>query len=178
MKLLCPDSLRVEIAPLVPEGDDGILISYLWPKRVPAEELARYRLALNFHPAPLPEYRGFAPYTWGVLNGAWEWGVTLHEMVDEIDAGPVLREMRWNIDARMVTAIGLKEMAHRMLKQLLIDCAPYWKSVAFWYRQPQVLGRYYSRLDFENARRYAGWNPEVARRAFWCPPHPGWEPIL
>lgn len=177
MKLLVPDHLRAEITPLVPTGDDGILISYLWPERVTAEELARYRLALNFHPAPLPEYRGFAPYTWGVLNGAKEWGCTAHVMTPEIDEGPILRESRWYVDPAETTAENLRDEAHIMLRLLLKDVVMSHSDVTKWYQKPQVGGRYYSRLDFENARHSRAWDPEVARRAFHCPPWPGWEPV-
>ncbi len=46
---------------------------------------------VNFHYAPLPQYRGSKPLFWMMKDGVKETGVTVHRMTaGEYDDGPVL----------------------------------------------------------------------------------------
>jgi len=49
--------------------------------------------AFNMHGSLLPRYRGRAPVNWAILRGETETGVTLHEMVERADAGPIVDQM-------------------------------------------------------------------------------------
>jgi methionyl-tRNA formyltransferase len=49
---------------------------------------------LNFHFALLPRHRGVSPIAFAVLMGDREAGVTLHQMVEDIDAGDILVQSR------------------------------------------------------------------------------------
>ena len=49
-------------------------------------------LFLNVHPSLLPRWRGAAPVERAILAGDEETGVTIHETVAELDAGPVAAE--------------------------------------------------------------------------------------
>ncbi|MFA6316215.1 MAG: formyltransferase family protein [Elusimicrobiota bacterium] len=44
----------------------------------------------NFHPAPLPDYKGVSPTFWALVNGEAAWGVSVHRMAAGIDAGDLL----------------------------------------------------------------------------------------
>ena len=55
---------------------------------IPADLLER-GLWLNVHPSLLPRWRGAAPVERALLAGAVETGVTIHETVKELDAGPI-----------------------------------------------------------------------------------------
>jgi methionyl-tRNA formyltransferase len=55
---------------------------------VPADLLAE-RLWLNVHPSLLPRWRGAAPVERAILAGDAETGVTIHQTVEELDAGPI-----------------------------------------------------------------------------------------
>ncbi|MDD5578954.1 MAG: formyltransferase [Methylobacter sp.] len=48
------------------------------------------RGAYNLHGSLLPKYRGRAPVNWAVLQGESETGVSLHQMIDKPDAGPLI----------------------------------------------------------------------------------------
>jgi len=54
---------------------------------------------LNFHFALLPRHRGVSPIAFAVLMGDAEAGVTLHEMVEDIDAGDILAQRAIPIQA-------------------------------------------------------------------------------
>ena len=46
--------------------------------------------SFNLHPGPLPRYAGLNSVCWAIYRGEKEHGVTLHKLVPEIDAGPVV----------------------------------------------------------------------------------------
>lgn len=43
----------------------------------------------NLHPGPLPAYAGLDAVSWALFRGETEYGVTVHEMVERIDAGGI-----------------------------------------------------------------------------------------
>lgn len=159
-------------------GDKRVLLSYLFPNKIAPEELARYDVKFNFHPAPLPDYRGFAPYTWGILHQEKTWAVTCHHMTDEIDAGGIVHMERFDIQSPdTVTAEGLRDQTapvllnvfHRVVGEMLT-----------WGRFGAGTP-YYTRKTFEKERllQLPENTPEMLReryrRAFYCPPHKGFN---
>jgi methionyl-tRNA formyltransferase len=48
------------------------------------------RRSANFHPAPLPSYRGVNVISWGLYNKEQEWGYTWHRIAESIDEGGIL----------------------------------------------------------------------------------------
>ncbi|UTW62993.1 hypothetical protein KFE98_02200 [bacterium SCSIO 12741] len=59
-------------------------------------ELAR-QLAINLHMAPLPEYRGCNQFSFALIDGAEEFGTSIHRLTPKIDGGPLLFESRFPI---------------------------------------------------------------------------------
>ena len=55
-------------------------------------------LAINLHMAPLPEYRGCNQFSFAIIDGAKEFGTTLHVMESGIDSGDLLFENRFPVD--------------------------------------------------------------------------------
>ncbi|MBT7250517.1 MAG: hypothetical protein HN877_15055 [Rhodospirillaceae bacterium] len=41
---------------------------------------------INFHAAPLPDYRGSAAPAFAILEGCENFGITFHKMIEELDA--------------------------------------------------------------------------------------------
>ncbi len=82
---------------------------------------------LNVHPSLLPRWRGAAPVERAILAGDEETGVTIHETVKELDAGPIAAQERFPIadddDAGAVfdRAAGV---AVRLLNGVLADPSP------------------------------------------------------
>lgn len=48
---------------------------------------------INVHSSLLPKYRGSAPINWAVVNGDKETGVTIMDVVTELDAGDILAQV-------------------------------------------------------------------------------------
>ena len=90
---------------------------------VPAGLLAE-RAWLNVHPSLLPRWRGAAPVERAIMAGDAETGVTIHETVAELDAGPVAAQEAFPIgpddDAGGIYRTAA-EVAARLLDGVLDD---------------------------------------------------------
>ena len=66
-----------------------------WRYLVPPSIYHRARLGTYvFHDSLLPEYRGFSPTVWAILNGEDHTGVTLFEIAEGVDNGPIIAQRR------------------------------------------------------------------------------------
>jgi len=74
---------------------------------IPAALLGAARVgAFNLHPGPLPRYAGLNAVSWAIYRGEKTHGVTIHKMVPEVDAGPVVYQTCFEI-ADSDTALSL-----------------------------------------------------------------------
>jgi methionyl-tRNA formyltransferase len=81
---------------LTPAADTVVVCAYglLIP-----EALLERGLWLNVHPSLLPRWRGAAPVERALLAGDTETGVSIHETVKELDAGPIAAQRAFTIGA-------------------------------------------------------------------------------
>ena len=88
---------------------------------IPTRLLAQ-ALWLNVHPSLLPRWRGAAPVERAILAGDERTGVTIHETVEALDAGPVAAQEAFAVDdeddAGAVFARSA-EVAARLLDRVL-----------------------------------------------------------
>ena len=86
------------------------------------ESLLEHGLWLNVHPSLLPRWRGAAPVERALLAGDTETGVTIHETVKELDAGPIAAQRAFSVrpedDAGSVYARAA-ELAVELLDEAL-----------------------------------------------------------
>ena len=86
------------------------------------ESLLELGLWLNVHPSLLPRWRGAAPVERALLAGDTETGVTIHETVKELDAGPIAAQRAFSVgpedDAGSVYARAA-ELAVELLDEAL-----------------------------------------------------------
>lgn len=78
--------------------------------------------AINIHPSLLPAYRGPAPIERCLLNGEQKTGITIIEMTEEVDAGPILAQIEINIsedDTRGTLMEKLSKLVPDSLKSVL-----------------------------------------------------------
>lgn len=68
---------------------DGI-VTAAFGQFLPSRLLASFDFAVNVHASLLPKYRGGAPIHYAIINGDKEAGVTIMEMVKEMDAGDMI----------------------------------------------------------------------------------------
>ena len=91
------------------------------------EALLAERSWLNVHPSLLPRWRGAAPVERAIMAGDAETGVTIHETVAALDAGPIAAQAAFPIgeddDAGAVFARAA-EVAAGLLDGVLDDPSP------------------------------------------------------
>jgi methionyl-tRNA formyltransferase len=108
------------------ELDAPVVVVCAYGLLVPPETLAE-RLWLNVHPSLLPRWRGAAPVERAIMAGDTETGVTIHETVRELDAGPIAAQEAFPIgpedDAGAVFARSA-EVAARLLDGVLAEPEP------------------------------------------------------
>ena len=107
--------------PDLPQDHVDAVVVCAYGLLIPADLLAR-ALWLNVHPSLLPRWRGAAPVERAILAGDEETGVTIHETVKELDAGPIAAQEAFAIapedDAGAVFARSA-EVAARLLDRVL-----------------------------------------------------------
>ena len=88
------------------------------------EALLERGLWLNVHPSLLPRWRGAAPVERALLAGDARTGVTIHQTVKELDAGPIAAQEAFDVapadDAGVVYARSA-EIAARLLDDVIAD---------------------------------------------------------
>jgi len=77
-----------------PEVDTLVVVAY--GQLVPLGALERARW-LNVHPSLLPRWRGAAPVERALMAGDEETGVSIIDLVEELDAGPIAAQERFAV---------------------------------------------------------------------------------
>jgi methionyl-tRNA formyltransferase len=158
-----------------PPNDVDVVVSFLFWNliREPLISLGRVG-CLNFHPAPLPDFRGVGGYNLAILEGLRSWGVSCHYVDEHFDTGDLVEVERFPIDHESETAfsLDLKSQEHLLgLFERVLGRALAGEELP---RSPQGEGRYLSRAEFEELRVVrAGDDLPRKLRAFWYPPWPG-----
>jgi methionyl-tRNA formyltransferase len=139
---------------------------------VPGSLLAE-RVWLNVHPSLLPRWRGAAPVERAIMAGDAESGVTIHETVAALDAGPVAAREAFPIgpedDAGAVYARAA-EVAARLLDVVLAEPTPVFAPQAGSPTYAEKIGPGDRRLDLarpadELVRTVRALSPHIGARA-------------
>lgn len=154
-----------------------LVISFLYWRilKHPVIDVPRYG-CINFHPAPLPEYRGRAGCSFAILDKLSEWGCTAHYVNEGIDTGDIIEVVRFPFDWHQETGLSLKQktfaVQRKLYKEVLtkvfqegrVACTP----------QRADKGRYISTQDMLAAMKISeGDDIDAKIQAFWFPPHEG-----
>ncbi|MFV0411734.1 MAG: methionyl-tRNA formyltransferase [Oscillospiraceae bacterium] len=113
-----PQNLRspetwAQIEALAPE----LVVVVAYGRILPPQVLSIPRYGcINLHVSLLPKYRGAAPIQWAVINGEAATGVSIMQMDEGLDTGPVLKSQAIGIGPsqtagevfEMVTSIGAR----------------------------------------------------------------------
>jgi methionyl-tRNA formyltransferase len=156
-------------------GPVDLVISFLFWNRIREPLLSHGRIGcLNFHPAPLPDFRGLGGYNVAILEALREWGVSCHFVDAAFDTGDVVAVERFAIDPGRETALSLDVRSQRHLLGLFERVIGAVLRGEELPREPQGEGRYFSRAELEELRVVRP-GDDVGRklRAFWYPPWPG-----
>jgi methionyl-tRNA formyltransferase len=115
------ERLGIPVVHELGELDADTVVVCAYGLLIPEAALER-ALWLNVHPSLLPRWRGAAPVERALMAGDTETGVTIHETIKELDAGPIAAQEAFRIgsedDAGAVYARSA-EIAARLLGVVL-----------------------------------------------------------
>lgn len=159
-------------------------IEMIWcntfPKKIKQAWIDRASIAaVNFHAAPLPEYRGVFGFNFAFLNREKEFGVSAHLLSGDFDTGDIVEVVRFPFDTSSSTVRQLVNIAEMHMFELFKRTYQRYSSGEDVLAIAQDLSRgsYYSRQQFEESKRILPTDNEsdIERkvRAFWCPPYEG-----
>jgi methionyl-tRNA formyltransferase len=140
-------SIRSNVDAIVERYD--LAISVHCRQLFPAELISRVR-CLNVHPGYNPFNRGWYPSVFSLINGLPA-GVTIHEMDNEIDHGPIVMQHQIPLEPWDTSGTAYKKVmqAERVMLRanypLLRD--------GQYNSAPAAEGNYNSRDDYENLKR-------------------------
>ena len=147
------------------EGAD-VIVCAGYPWRIPVAP-GRGPRGLNIHPSLLPEGRGPQPFSHVILQGLARSGVTIHELAERMDRGPIVHQESFAVLAREThdtLSARSQLLAQRLLVEVLDDLD------GFWARQrPQGEGSWWPvPTDDQRALPLAGRVEDIDRvaRAF------------
>lgn len=109
------------------EGLPDLMLSYRYPLIIPKDVFSKTRLgAYNIHPSLLPKYSGLNPWEDIFRNHESESGVTLHQITENVDAGPVVFQSSFMIEesdtlesARKKADIQAAELTRMLIEKFI-----------------------------------------------------------
>lgn len=160
--------------------DVDLVISFLFAERI-REPLIRLgkRGCINFHPAPLPDYKSRAGYNTAILDQRDTFGVSAHFIdSEEFDAGPIIRVLRFPMDPTTETAWSLEKKTQPKLDQLFGETMELFMSGKPIRTRENTGGLYLTGTQLEKLKEvFPGKESpaEIERkiRAFFFPPYHG-----
>ena len=113
-----------ELADRVAQHNVGLVVGAGYMRVLTPAFLERFLAVINVHPSLLPEFKGLDAIRRAMEAGCEETGVTVHYMVEEVDAGPVIRQEAVPIlpgDTEEKLHDRLRPVEHRLLVEAVAD---------------------------------------------------------
>ena len=113
-----------ELAERVAAHDVSLVVGAGYMRMLSSVFLERFPAILNVHPSLLPEFRGLNAVQRALEVGARETGVTVHFMVEEVDAGPIVVQERVPVlsgDTEDTLLARLHPVEHRLLVEAVAN---------------------------------------------------------
>jgi phosphoribosylglycinamide formyltransferase 1 len=113
-----------ELAERVARHDVGLVVGAGYMRVLTPVFLERFPAVINVHPSLLPEFKGLGAVKRALKAGVERTGVTVHSMVEEVDAGPVIRQETVPIlpeDTEETLLERLHPVEHRLLVGAVAD---------------------------------------------------------
>ena len=113
-----------ELAERVAAHDVGLVVGAGYMRVLSPDFLERFPAVLNVHPSLLPRFRGLRAVGRALEAGVEETGVSVHFMVEEVDAGPVVAQEAVPVlpgDTEETLVERLHPVEHRLLVGAVAD---------------------------------------------------------
>jgi methionyl-tRNA formyltransferase len=127
-----------DMAGLAGEADLVVCAGYRW--RIPV--VAGAPRGVNVHPSLLPDGRGALPFPGVILRGMSRTGVTIHELSERLDEGPIVHQAPLAVaPGETYDSLSARSgmLAARLLGEVLADLDRFWD-----HRRPQSGGSWWA----------------------------------
>ncbi len=112
-RILTPERLRAaDATESVLALEPGLVVLADYGQLVPGAILRVAHGALNLHPSLLPRHRGATPIPAAILAGDRQTGVTLMQMDEGLDTGPIAAQRIWPLDGTETAPILGSSLGH------------------------------------------------------------------
>lgn len=129
----------------VEEEKIDLIVSVAASQIFKAKILKKPRLGcINIHNAPLPDYRGMLPTFWQMYHGEHFAGVSIHEMVEELDRGEIIYQDETKIEKGMSLDRLIKKAKKKNAEVLIRVLEMFKKSKVKYTSLPKRKGSYFS----------------------------------
>jgi methionyl-tRNA formyltransferase len=152
--LVCPGMNHYEFTGILQSLKPDVVLVGSWGEILKPHLLKRsHPLFINCHPSKLPAHRGANPYASAILADEKESGVTFHQMVPKIDAGPILYQRIIPLDehetgetlrlkcanlARQMTTEVVERLAAHFVDGLALDLQEQDTTLQSYYPPPRA----------------------------------------
>lgn len=101
-------------------------VSYCYPRKIAEPLLSLPKKGfVNYHPAPLPMYKGPTELEEAIKNKEIHWGVTVHYMDENYDTGPIIKIKQFDLHEPPTSSQELGAVSHYFLfhlfKETILD---------------------------------------------------------
>lgn len=124
------------------------VISCFYKKIISADEIANAKRIINVHFSDLPKYRGARGINWALKNGEKFQGVTMHQVDEQLDHGPIYAQAKFEIFPERMEVIDVYKQCLEYAFILFKNTFPDIESIAP-REQNHAESTYYSSADFE-----------------------------
>lgn len=129
---------------------------------------------INFHPAPLPQYKGTAGYNMAIMDELEKWAVTAHYIDNGIDTGDIIEVLEFSFDHKEATALSLERTSQQYLLALFKNTIERTRENGVLPAKSNEGGRYICRDEMEAMKEIRPLDDiDKKIRAFWFPPYTG-----
>ena len=92
----------------IKKNQADLLVSVLFPSIINKNVLNKFKLSINLHQAPLPEFKGCNGASHAIINDSKYFGSTIHLLTDKLDSGAIIDKKIFIIN-KNITAKELYE---------------------------------------------------------------------
>ena len=122
-------------------------ISVYFDKIFKANQINQFQLLLNVHNSDLPKYRGVNPVNWSLRNEEATHGVTIHQVEEGIDTGPIYGRSIFDINADLLEVEDLYAIclikAYDLFEEIFLGLSGITPEI-----QNELEATYYSKEDY------------------------------
>ena len=181
LPVIQPKSARTgELAAALTDSGAELAVVVAYGKILPRAVLdAVPKGCINVHASLLPKYRGAAPVQWAVIDGERETGVSIMQLDEGMDTGPVLLERRTPIDPDETSGELLERLAPIGAEALLAALVEIHEGTAQFRAQDHARATHAAMLTkADGAIDFTRPAAQVAARIRGVDPWPGAQALL